>query len=68
MAFIIDWRVVAVNVEISVFRPTAYVIYSTVVPFDPEGLLGCLTSVFTVFMGVQAGKTLLAFQSCRSGH
>jgi len=47
-------------------RPTAYVIYSTVVPFDPEGLLGCLTSVFTVFLGLQAGKTLLAFQSCRS--
>ena len=43
-------------------RPTAYVIYSTVVPFDPEGLLGCLTSIFTVFLGLQAGKTLLAFQ------
>jgi len=42
-------------------RPTAYVIYSTVVPFDPEGLLGCLTSILSVFLGVQAGKTLLAF-------
>ncbi|XP_033217989.1 heparan-alpha-glucosaminide N-acetyltransferase isoform X2 [Belonocnema kinseyi] len=28
-------------------------------PFDPEGILGCLTSIFQVFLGVQCGQTLI---------
>ena len=43
-------------------RPTPYTVYSTTIPFDPEGLLGCLTSVLSVYLGVQAGKTLLSYQ------
>jgi heparan-alpha-glucosaminide N-acetyltransferase len=29
------------------------VLYNTTGPFDPEGLLGCLTSILTVFLGFQ---------------
>ena len=42
-------------------NPTPKKIYDTHVPFDPEGLLGSFTSLFLVFLGVQAGKILLAF-------
>ncbi|KAL1516625.1 hypothetical protein ABEB36_000511 [Hypothenemus hampei] len=31
-------------------------------PFEPEGILGCLTSVLHVMLGVQAGVTLLTFK------
>ncbi|XP_046391759.1 heparan-alpha-glucosaminide N-acetyltransferase [Ischnura elegans] len=34
-------------------------------PFDPEGILGCLLSVFQVFLGVQAGAVLLFHSSHR---
>ncbi|XP_058804497.1 heparan-alpha-glucosaminide N-acetyltransferase-like [Phymastichus coffea] len=30
-------------------------------PFDPEGVLGSLTSIFQVFLGIQAGQTLRDF-------
>ncbi|XP_023217106.1 heparan-alpha-glucosaminide N-acetyltransferase-like isoform X1 [Centruroides sculpturatus] len=30
--------------------------------YDPEGLLGCLTSIFLVFLGLQAGKILLTYK------
>jgi len=43
-------------------RPSPRLIYSTTMAFDPEGLLGCLTAIFTVYLGVQAGKTLLSYQ------
>jgi hypothetical protein len=36
------------------------------VPFDPEGLLGCLTSSAIVCFGIQAGLTLLTFQDWRA--
>ncbi|XP_070384596.1 heparan-alpha-glucosaminide N-acetyltransferase isoform X3 [Dermacentor albipictus] len=36
-------------------------IYDTHLPYDPEGTLGCLTSIFLVFLGLQAGKILLTF-------
>ncbi|XP_070185611.1 heparan-alpha-glucosaminide N-acetyltransferase-like isoform X2 [Littorina saxatilis] len=39
-------------------NPTCKEIYHTTVPFDPEGLLGTLTSVFMCFLGLQAGKIL----------
>ncbi|KAL1139524.1 hypothetical protein AAG570_006507 [Ranatra chinensis] len=37
--------------------------YETTVPFDPEGILGLLTTSFTVFLGVQAGR-ILSHYSC----
>uniref|UniRef100_A0A914WJY0 DUF5009 domain-containing protein n=1 Tax=Plectus sambesii TaxID=2011161 RepID=A0A914WJY0_9BILA len=42
--------------------PTSEVLYNTSMPFDPEGLLGCLTSILTVFLGFQAGQILLIYQ------
>ncbi|XP_073244370.1 heparan-alpha-glucosaminide N-acetyltransferase-like isoform X1 [Porites lutea] len=38
--------------------PTIKDLYKTVLPFDPEGILGCLTSIVLVFLGVQAGHVL----------
>jgi heparan-alpha-glucosaminide N-acetyltransferase len=42
-------------------HPSAKPIYDTTEPYDPEGSLGSLTSVFIVFLGVQCGYTLLTF-------
>ncbi|XP_076327394.1 heparan-alpha-glucosaminide N-acetyltransferase-like isoform X2 [Tachypleus tridentatus] len=42
-------------------RPACKSIYNTTVPFDPEGLLATLTSSFLVFIGIQNGRTLLAY-------
>uniref|UniRef100_A0A1B6JM25 Heparan-alpha-glucosaminide N-acetyltransferase catalytic domain-containing protein n=2 Tax=Homalodisca liturata TaxID=320908 RepID=A0A1B6JM25_9HEMI len=44
--------------------PTVSSVYHTA-PFDPEGILGCLTSVVQVFLGVQAGTTLLTYSGCK---
>ncbi|KAL5007091.1 hypothetical protein ScPMuIL_015897 [Solemya velum] len=33
--------------------------YQTAIPFEPEGLLGTLTSVFLCFLGLQAGRILM---------
>ncbi|PSN35838.1 hypothetical protein C0J52_15490 [Blattella germanica] len=41
--------------------PTADEIYQAG-PFDPEGIVGCLLSIFQVFLGVQAGTTLSFFR------
>ncbi|XP_013789471.2 heparan-alpha-glucosaminide N-acetyltransferase-like [Limulus polyphemus] len=43
-------------------HPTIKVIYLTELPYDPEGILGFLTSIFLVFLGLQAGKILLTYQ------
>ena len=58
----------ATIIDISVFgadhiyrHPTARRVYATDAPYDPEGLLGALTSVFLVYCGAQAAKTMLAF-------
>lgn len=40
-------------------------VYHTMQPYDPEGLLGCLTSIFLTFLGLQGGKILLTFKSPR---
>lgn len=55
-------------VDISIFgqshiyqNPTAKRIYDTNQPYDPEGLLGTLTSAFIVILGVQCGYTLTTF-------
>lgn len=42
-------------------NPTCKNIYGCTEPYDPEGLLGCITSIFIVFLGVQCGYTLLTF-------
>lgn len=39
-------------------RPTAKLVYHSQA-FDPEGVFGCLMTVFQVFLGVQAGMVLL---------
>ncbi|CAB0037489.1 unnamed protein product [Trichogramma brassicae] len=35
-------------------------------PFDPEGILGCLTSIFQVFLGVQSGQILREHKSWKA--
>jgi heparan-alpha-glucosaminide N-acetyltransferase len=42
--------------------PTCQELYRTG-SYDPEGLLGNLTSVFMCFLGVQLGRTLLTYKS-----
>jgi len=42
-------------------HPTCKQIYDNQVPFDPEGLLGCLTATLTVFLGLQAGKVIRTY-------
>lgn len=41
--------------------PTATAIYRSG-PFDPEGIVGCLLSIFQVFLGVQAGAILTFYR------
>ncbi|KAK8754056.1 hypothetical protein OTU49_009163 [Cherax quadricarinatus] len=43
-------------------NPTAKEVYGSAA-FDPEGVLGSLTSIFQVFLGLQAGMVLQAHQS-----
>ncbi|KAG5864759.1 hypothetical protein JTB14_020183 [Gonioctena quinquepunctata] len=43
-------------------NPTIYGVYEAK-PFDPEGIVGCLTTVFQTFIGVQAGTTLLVYKN-----
>lgn len=38
--------------------PTIMDVYYTTEPFDPEGILGTLTSIFLCFLGLQAGKII----------
>lgn len=42
-------------------HPTCQSIYDTVLPYDPEGLLGTMTSVLLVYLGVQAGRIILCY-------
>lgn len=44
---------------------TPRVLYKSHQPYDPEGILGCLTSIFLVFLGLQAGKVLVTFKEWR---
>lgn len=41
-------------------------VYKTHLPYDPEGAVGCFTSIFLVFLGLQAGKILLTFTEWKS--
>ncbi|XP_066297735.1 heparan-alpha-glucosaminide N-acetyltransferase-like [Branchiostoma lanceolatum] len=42
--------------------PTVRVLYKTQVAFDPEGILGSLTTIFNCFLGLQAGKILVHYK------
>ncbi|XP_044736049.1 heparan-alpha-glucosaminide N-acetyltransferase-like isoform X2 [Chrysoperla carnea] len=44
-------------------RPTFKKIYETDVPYDPEGLLGTLTCILCVYLGVQAGRIMLTYNT-----
>ncbi|EDO47163.1 predicted protein, partial [Nematostella vectensis] len=46
-------------------RGTFKDMYRTTVAHDPEGVMGTLTSIFIVFLGVQAGHTLFTFSHHR---
>ncbi|KAB7502872.1 Heparan-alpha-glucosaminide N-acetyltransferase, partial [Armadillidium nasatum] len=46
-------------------NPTAKAIYETS-SFDPEGILGSATTVFQVFLGIQAGQILLIYSDAKS--
>ncbi|XP_063849056.1 heparan-alpha-glucosaminide N-acetyltransferase-like [Scylla paramamosain] len=46
-------------------NPTAKFVYTSAA-FDPEGVLGSLTSIFQVFLGLQAGVTLQFHKSHKS--
>ncbi|KAL4222015.1 hypothetical protein ACF0H5_018060 [Mactra antiquata] len=42
-------------------NPTPKAIYQTKVPYDPEGILGTLTSIFLCFLGLQGGRIFLYY-------
>ncbi|KAL6439951.1 hypothetical protein ACFW04_002959 [Cataglyphis niger] len=42
-------------------KPTIDSVYGSG-PFDPEGILGCLTSIFQVFLGVHTGIILMMYK------
>ncbi|XP_015606463.1 heparan-alpha-glucosaminide N-acetyltransferase [Cephus cinctus] len=42
--------------------PTSSTVYGSG-PFDPEGILGCLTTIFQAFLGVQAGMILRYYKN-----
>lgn len=46
-------------------RPTVAAVYKTSA-FDPEGIFGCILSSVQVFLGVQAGATLISFIECKA--
>lgn len=47
-------------------RPTCQVIYSGDTPYDPEGILGALTSVLMVQFGVAACRIIVTYQDHNS--
>lgn len=42
-------------------HPRAGTVYDETMPFDPEGIFGCLLTIVQVFFGIQCGQTLLSF-------
>jgi len=63
----------AMWIDVSIFgsshiyqHPTCSQIYKTSTPHDPEGLLGTLTSIVLVWLGVVAGKILLVYPGWRA--
>ncbi|KAL1516877.1 hypothetical protein ABEB36_000715 [Hypothenemus hampei] len=47
-------------------HPACQKVYENTVYFDPEGILGTLTSILTVYLGVQAGRTLNTYQNVKA--
>ena len=47
-------------------HPTSAKIYHSTAPFDPEGVLGSLSSIFLVFLGLLAGRILISFKDWTS--
>ncbi|WAQ95078.1 HGNAT-like protein [Mya arenaria] len=41
-------------------------IYQTVVPYDPEGILGTLASIFLCFLGLQGGRIFVTYKGHKS--
>lgn len=46
-------------------HPTSQSVYHSTQPFDPEGLLGTLSTCITVYLGVIFGRTILYFNSTK---
>ncbi|XP_061602033.1 heparan-alpha-glucosaminide N-acetyltransferase isoform X2 [Cololabis saira] len=42
--------------------PTCRTLYLTVMPFDPEGILGTINSIVMGFLGMQAGKIIIFYK------
>lgn len=49
-------------------RPTAAKIYKTAEPFDPEGIMGSISSILLTFLGVQAGRILFFYENKKYLH
>ncbi|XP_035224290.1 heparan-alpha-glucosaminide N-acetyltransferase-like isoform X5 [Stegodyphus dumicola] len=47
-------------------KPSFKTIYHSTQPYDPEGILGFFTSIFLVFLGLQAGKILLTYKEWKA--
>lgn len=47
-------------------HPTCKALYENTDYFDPEGFLGTITSVLTVYLGVQAGRTLNTYSNVKA--
>uniref|UniRef100_A0A8C0F304 Heparan-alpha-glucosaminide N-acetyltransferase n=1 Tax=Bubo bubo TaxID=30461 RepID=A0A8C0F304_BUBBB len=43
-------------------HPSSSVIYQTTMPYDPEGILGTINTIFMAFLGLQAGKIILFYR------
>ncbi|XP_061211223.1 heparan-alpha-glucosaminide N-acetyltransferase isoform X2 [Neopsephotus bourkii] len=43
-------------------HPSSSVIYQTTMPYDPEGILGTINTIFMAFLGLQAGKIILFYK------
>ncbi|XP_064190638.1 heparan-alpha-glucosaminide N-acetyltransferase isoform X1 [Anguilla rostrata] len=47
-------------------NPSSRVLYQSRVPYDPEGVLGSISSVIMAFLGLQAGKIILHYKDLHS--
>ncbi|XP_051474433.1 heparan-alpha-glucosaminide N-acetyltransferase isoform X3 [Apus apus] len=43
-------------------HPSSSVVYQTTMPYDPEGILGTINTIFMAFLGLQAGKIILFYK------
>uniref|UniRef100_A0A8B9S7M7 Heparan-alpha-glucosaminide N-acetyltransferase n=1 Tax=Apteryx owenii TaxID=8824 RepID=A0A8B9S7M7_APTOW len=43
-------------------HPSSSVLYQTKMPYDPEGILGTINTIFMAFLGLQAGKIILLYK------